>query len=259
MSTAGFAMASPNESIVIHFSPGAVFKQVLVALAYRYFLAPLWKVIVESRAHPLRRQDDGRLLLALGVPGTGSVRGRLVAAEPDRRLGWQEWLGCAGLTGRIARHGLVRALALIRHRGLGQRDRARIMAAGKLDQRFDAAVDRGMSREQVGKARARIVDAHLHDGGGRAFQFAAVLDLAQRADHCVGVLGELDRACIGQELALAREREANHDRKEPRDRNERERDQDRRHGAALATVAIAAAPRAAPAEPALKQRAEDEL
>src|SRR5262245_50149856 len=50
-----FRHGIPHESIVIHFSPGAVFKQVPVAAAYRYFLAPLWKVIVESRVYPLRR------------------------------------------------------------------------------------------------------------------------------------------------------------------------------------------------------------
>src|SRR5262245_60033708 len=104
--------------------------------------------------------------LTLRIPGTGSVRGWLVVAEPDWRLGWQEWLGCVGLTGRIARGGLVHGFALVRGRGLGQRDRARIMAAGKLDQRLDPGIDRGMSREQVGKARARIVDAHLHHCGG---------------------------------------------------------------------------------------------
>ncbi len=43
------------------------------------------------------------------------------------------------------------------------------MAAGKLHQRRDAAVDRGMGGEQVGKALARIVDAHFHHRGGRAF------------------------------------------------------------------------------------------
>src|SRR5262245_33953635 len=258
MSTAGFAMASPNESIVIHFSPGAVFKQVPVALAYRYFLAPLWKVIVESHAHAPQRREAGQLL-ALLIPGAGNVRGRLVVAEPDRRFRRQEWLGRAGLTGRIARRGLVRGLALASGRRLGQRDWAWIMATGKLDQRLDPAVDRGVSCEQVGEARARIVDAHLHDGGGRAFELAAVFDLAQRADHGVWVLGELDRPGIGQELALAREREANHDRQEPGDRNQRDRNQDRRHGAALAAVAAAAAARAAPVEPALEQRAEHEL
>jgi hypothetical protein len=45
------------------------------------------------------------------------------------------------LTGRVTRCGLVRAFALIRGSWLGQRDRAGIMATGKLDQRFDAAVD----------------------------------------------------------------------------------------------------------------------
>ena len=58
-------------------------------------------------------------------------------------------------------------------------------------------------------------------------QLAAVLDLAQRRDHGVGILGQLDRARVGEELALARQREADHHREEPGDRDQRDRDHDR--------------------------------
>ena len=44
-----------------------------------------------------------------------------------------------------------------------------IVPAREAHQRVDARVDRRMGREQVLEALARIVDAHLHHGGGRAF------------------------------------------------------------------------------------------
>ena len=56
------------------------------------------------------------------------------------------------------------------------RDRARRQSRPALRR----ALDRRVRVEQVGEALARIVDAHLHDGGGRAWQFAAAIDLAQR-------------------------------------------------------------------------------
>ena len=139
---------------------------------------------------------------------------------------------CAGR--RRQRVGLRR---LVRRR---QRQRAGIVAAGGLDQCLDAAFDRRVGREQVGEFLARIVDAHLHHRGGRAGQFAAALDLAQRRDHRIGVLGELDRARIGEEFARARQREPDQQREQPGDRDQRDRDDDGEPAAALAAVLAAA-------------------
>ena len=119
-----------------------------------------------------------------------------------------------------------------------QGERARVVAAGELDQRFDAALDRRVGGEQVGETRARVVDAHFHDRRGRAFELAAAFDLAQRRDHGVGVLGQLDRAGVGEIFAFSRQREADHDRQQPGDRDQHDRDDDRDRGAAaLAAVA----------------------
>ena len=133
----------------------------------------------------------------------------------------------------------VAAALPARHRIAARRaapDRARPRS---LHQRLDARVDRGMRGKQVREAFARIVDAHLHHGGGRGMQFAAILDLAQRRDHGVRVLGQFDRARVGEKLALARQREADHDREKPRNRDQRDRDHDRNSGAALAAIAVA--------------------
>ena len=110
-------------------------------------------------------------------------------------------------TGRRAR-GMLGLGLVARSRRRRQRERAGIVAAGELDQRRDPALDRRMGVEQLAEALARIVDAHFHHRGGRARQFAAAFDLAQRRDHGVGILGELDRAGIGEEFARARQREA---------------------------------------------------
>ena len=66
-------------------------------------------------------------------------------------------------------------------------ERARIATAGEFHQRFGAAVDRRMRRENIGKALTRIVDAHFHHRRGRARQFAAAFDLAQSRDHRIGI------------------------------------------------------------------------
>src|SRR5262249_45963064 len=74
-------------------------------------------------------------------------------------------------------------------------------------------------------------------------------DLLQRRDHGVGVLGELDRAGIGEIFALARYGEAERDGEEARDDEDGDRDQDEddRAAAALAAAFPAAAARAAAA------------
>ncbi len=118
----------------------------------------------------------------------------------------------------------------------GQRERARVVAAGEFHQRRHARIDRRMGVENIGKSLARIVDAHFHDRGGRAFELAAALDLAQRRDHRVRILGELDRAGVGEIFALARQREADDDRQNPGDGDERDGDEDR-HPRALAVAA----------------------
>ena len=186
--------------------------------------------------------------------------GRARAAERDRRLGRQERLG--RFARRCPRAGaalfLVRRI-LRRPEFLGQVERAGIVAAGKLDQRRDPAFDRRVGGEQVGEALARIVDAHFHDGGGGAFQFAAALDLAQRRDHGVGVLGQFDRAGVGEIFALARQREADHHREQPGHRDQRDGDDDRDAGAALAAVAVAGGAAAAPAPAALEHHAEQQF
>ena len=86
-----------------------------------------------------------------------------------------------------------------------QRQRPGVVPARELHQRVDPGIDRRMRGKEVGEAFARIVDAHFHDGGIGGVQFAAPLDLAQRRDHGVGIFGELDRACVGEELAAARQ------------------------------------------------------
>ena len=93
-----------------------------------------------------------------------------------------------------------------------KRDRAAIVAAGELDQRRHPAFHRRMGIEQFAEAFARVVDAHFHDGRGGARQFAAALDLAQRRDHRVRILGELDRAGIGEEFARTRQSKPNKER-----------------------------------------------
>ena len=110
----------------------------------------------------------------------------------------------------------------------GRIERARIAAAGEFHQRFGAAVDRRMRRENIGKSLARIVDAHFHHRRGRARQFAAALDLAQGRDHRVGIFGQFHRAGIGEKFARARQREADHDREQPGERDQRDRENDRR-------------------------------
>ncbi len=139
-----------------------------------------------------------------------------------------------------------------------QGDRAGIVAAGGLDQRLDAALDRRVRREQVRKSLARIVEAHLHHRGGGAGQLAAALDLAQRRDHGVGILGELDRAGIGEKLARARQREADQQRENPRDRDQRDRDEDREAVAAAAAILAARSPRAE-ADAAVEPQPEEQL
>ena len=104
---------------------------------------------------------------------------------------------CSAASARAARSG----------RGRGRRR--------NLHDRRDPVVDRRMGREQVGEAGARIVDAHLHHRRGRAFELAAAFDLAQRRDHGVRILGQLDGAGVGEVFAFARQREADDDREQP--------------------------------------------
>ena len=73
-------------------------------------------------------------------------------------------------------------------------------------------LDGRMGVEQFAESFARIVDAHFHHRGGRARQFAAALDLAQRRDHGVRILRELHRAGVGQVFARARQRQPNDER-----------------------------------------------
>jgi hypothetical protein len=127
--------------------------------------------------------------------------------------------------------------------------------AGELHQRRHPRIDRRVGVEDVGESLARIVDAHLHHRGGRARKLAAALDLAQRRNHRVGILGELDRACVGQVFAFARQREADDDRQHPGDGNEHEGDEYHQPRAAPAIAAVAAAPTEAP----LEHQAKDEL
>src|SRR5262245_9029539 len=73
------------------------------------------------------------------------------------------------------------------------------------------------------------------------------LDLLQRADQRVGLLGELGRAGIGQELARARQGEADEQGDAPADQDHGDRKGDRQQGCAAPGVAAAATPAAAPA------------
>src|SRR6187200_2883346 len=130
----------------------------------------------------------------IGWAGRGSRR----RAELDRRAARQERLaaGIAGIRGteRSVRQRLLRRLLVLRLElfvrliVLRHRERAGIVPAGKAHQRVDARADRRVRSEQVGEALARIVDAHFHHGGGRGVQLAAILDLAQRRDHRIGIL-----------------------------------------------------------------------
>ena len=84
---------------------------------------------------------------------------------------------------------------------LFQRNRPGVAPARGFDKRFDAFIDRWVRREQVGKARMRIVETHFHDRRSRAAQFAAIFDLAKRHDHGIGIFGELYCARVGQVFA----------------------------------------------------------
>ena len=88
-----------------------------------------------------------------------------------------------------------------------QRQRPGIVSAGEFHQRLDPGIHRRVGREQVGKALARVVDAQFHHRRGRAGKLAAVLDLAQRRDHGVGILGQFDRSGVGEQFARSRQRQ----------------------------------------------------
>src|SRR5690349_25165711 len=64
---------------------------------------------------------------------------------------------------RSVKRGLLLLAAIIR-----QQQRAWIVPAGVFDQCSYPGIDRRMSRKQVRKALARIVDAQFHHGRGRA-------------------------------------------------------------------------------------------
>jgi hypothetical protein len=104
------------------------------------------------------------------------LRGRLL-----RRIA--PWTGV-----NVFRCRLIVKLRLWRRRF--QDERPRIVTTGKFYQRLDTRFDRGVRTENVGKAHARIVDAHFHHGRIRAGYFAAPFDLAQRRDHGVGIFRE---------------------------------------------------------------------
>ena len=63
------------------------------------------------------------------------------------------------------------------------------------------------------------------------------LDLAQRADQRVGVLGQLRRARVGQELARARQRQPDQGRDAPGDEDDGNGEDDRQDGAAATAAA----------------------
>src|SRR5438046_3071630 len=81
--------------------------------------------------------------------------------------------------------------------------------------RVDARFDRRMGVENIGETLTRIVEAHFHHRRVRARQLAAALDLAQRADHRVRILGQLHRARVGKKFAFTRQCKADHDRQQP--------------------------------------------
>ena len=137
------------------------------------------------------------------------------------------------------------------------------MPAGEADERVDAFLDRRVRREEIGEARARVVDAHRHEARRHARELALAGYLHQGRDHRVGVLGQLDGARVGEVLARTRQREADHQRERPGERDQRQRDQDRDEGAAAALLRIRTARRArgrraAPARHHVEP-AEDEL
>jgi hypothetical protein len=64
----------------------------------------------------------------------------------------------------------------------------------------------------------------------RALDRRAALDLAQGRDHGVGVLGQVDRAGVGDVLPRPRQHHADDDGQPIADRGEGQADQDQRHG-----------------------------
>ena len=70
-------------------------------------------------------------------------------------------------------------------------------------------------------------------------KLAAVLDLAQRRDHGVGVLGQFDRSGVGQQFARARQRQLDHLRQQPGQHDQRHRDDDDDDRAAAGALAVA--------------------
>ena len=92
----------------------------------------------------------------------------------------------------------------------------------------------------------RMVEEHLLDLGGR-LDLGMAGDALQRADHGVGVLGELDSAGVGQIFALARHGEAERDGEQAGEEEDGDGDQDEDECATAATTAPARAA-AAPAD-----------
>ena len=110
-------------------------------------------------------------------------------------------------------------------------------------QRLDPASHRRVGGEQVGKAFARVVEAQFHHRRGRARQFAAAFDLAQRRDHGIGVLGQFDRSGVGQQFARSRQRQPHQLRQQPCQRDQRHCDDDDDDRGATRALAVARCPR----------------
>ena len=207
----------------------------------------LWLIVIAHWASC--RYEDPRVPSARNLirirPGR-RLRPRAGDVRIVGRRGWRQlWHGCA--VASFPGAGWRRFVGGIRP------SRRRLAAAGRsgpgswppanLTSAATRLSTRRMGVEQFAEALARIVDAHFHHRGGRARQFAAALDLAQRRDHGVGIFGELDRAGVGEKFARARQRQPDDERQHIGDDQKPDRDQDRDARAAAAALVAEREPR----------------
>src|SRR5262249_46692001 len=140
-------------------------------------------------------------------PDTGSRRANGIKRGARTCGRWWQWSPNAGDSSMRA--ATLAALAGARSVPSARRCLCVLLLRPRIaPQRLDPRGDGGMRSEQAGEApRHRVLDEERLQAGGHV-EAGVPLDLAEGADQGVGVLGELRRPGVGQELARARQREA---------------------------------------------------
>ena len=118
---------------------------------------------------------------------------------------------------------------------------------------MDPLGDGRVGRKDIGKIIRIILDAHVHDAGGHAFDIGAAGNLEQGRDHGIRVLGQLHGAGIRQIFAAARQREPDEHGKKPREQHDHGADHQRHSAALVVSVAPAAKTEPAPNEQLAKE------